>query len=81
MSVEELRRLKTAAGETVPSEVQLPRPVTQEGLPTDRLGHDTSDFWACAREMAAAALSGRNREAVREEIVRAEQRLGFRADT
>lgn len=52
-------------------------PVTQQGLPLDPLGYDTSDFRACVQEMAEAALSGRNSEAVREEIARAEQRLGL----
>jgi PHD/YefM family antitoxin component YafN of YafNO toxin-antitoxin module len=77
MSVEEFQRLKTAAGEPVPPEVRRRRAVTQQGLPPDPLGYDTSDFWACAREMAEAAQSGRNAEAVRDEIVRAERRLGI----
>lgn len=77
MSVEEFQRLKTVAGEPVPPEVRRRRAVTQQGLPPDPLGHDTSDFWACAREMAEAALSGRNGDAVREEIARAERRLGL----
>lgn len=77
MSVEEFQRLKAAAGEPVPPEARRRRPVTQAGLPTDPLGYDTADFWTCAREMAEAALSGRNGEAVREEIARAERRLGL----
>jgi hypothetical protein len=77
MSVEEFRRLKRAAGETIPVEAQVRRAVTQQGLPEDPLGYDTRDFWACARAMAKAALSGRNRDAVREEIARAERRLGL----
>lgn len=77
MSVEEFQRLKTAAGEPVPPEVRRRRPVTQEGLPMDPLGYDTADFWGCAGGMAEAALSGRNGEAVREEIARAERRLGL----
>lgn len=77
MSVEEFQRLKTAAGEAVPPEVRRRRPVTQRGLPPDPLGYDTADFAACAREMAAAALSGRNADAVRDEIARAERRLGL----
>jgi PHD/YefM family antitoxin component YafN of YafNO toxin-antitoxin module len=80
MSVEEFQRLKIAAGEPVPPEVRQRRPVTQQGLPPDPLGYDTSDFRVCAQEMAEAALSGRNSEAVREEIARAERRFGFRGD-
>ena len=78
MSVEEFRRLKSAAGEPVPAEARQRRPVIQKGLPPDPLGYDTSEFWACAREMADAALSGRNHDAVQEEIARAERRLGLK---
>lgn len=77
MSVEEFQRLKSAAGEPVPPEVRRRHPVTQRGLPPDPLGYDTSDFRACALEMAEAALSGRNAEAVAAEIARAERRLGL----
>jgi PHD/YefM family antitoxin component YafN of YafNO toxin-antitoxin module len=77
MSVDEFRRLKEEAGEAVPAEITSRRAVTQEGLPPDALGYDTTNLFACAIEMAAAAKSGRNREAVREEIARTERRLGF----
>jgi prevent-host-death family protein len=78
MSVDEFRRLKEGVGEAVPVEARARRPITQEGLPPDPLGYDTTDFFASAREMAAAARSGRNRDAVREEIARVERRLGFK---
>jgi hypothetical protein len=77
MSVDEFRRLKEGVGEAVPQEVRSRRPVTQEGLPPDALGYDTTDLFACAREMAAAVKSGSNRDAVREEIARVERRFGF----
>jgi PHD/YefM family antitoxin component YafN of YafNO toxin-antitoxin module len=77
MSVEEFQRLKGAAGEPVPPEARARRPVLQEGLPADPLGYDTADFWQCARTMAEAALSGRNRAAVDDEIARAERRLSL----
>jgi hypothetical protein len=77
MSVEEFRRLKVAAGEAVPVEAQQRRAVIQQGLPEDPLGYDTSNLRACALAMAEDALSGRDREAVRAEIKRAERRLGL----
>jgi hypothetical protein len=79
MSVEEFRRLKTAAGETLPVEVEKRRAVTQRGLPPDPLGYDTTDLYACARAMADAVRSERNQAAVRTEIERAEWRLGLRS--
>jgi hypothetical protein len=83
MSVDEFRRLKAAAGEKLPAEVELSRPVVQRGLPIDPLGYDTVDLHAFARAMADAARSGRHEAAVRAEIERAERRLGMprRADS
>ena len=72
MTAEEFRRLKRAAGETVPR-AALPRvrKVIHVGArAADPLGYDTSDFWACARTMAEAALSGRNGDAVEDGIRR-----------
>jgi hypothetical protein len=51
--------------------------VTQTGLAPEPLGYDTSDLTACALEMAAAALSGRNRDAVAKEIEQVERRFGL----
>jgi hypothetical protein len=77
MSVEEFRRLKAAAGETLPADLDQRRAVTQRGPSPDALGYDTTDLFACAREMAQAARSGRNEAAVQAEIERAERRLGM----
>jgi hypothetical protein len=78
MSVAEFMRLKTKAGE--PARVASDRrALVQRGLPADPLGYDTSDFEACVTEMARAALSGRNKAAVRAEIDAVERRLGMRA--
>lgn len=76
MAVEEFRRLKSAAGEAFPPETLDRRIEARNGLPPDPLGYDTSDLMKCALEMSEAALAGRNREAVREEIERVERRLG-----
>ena len=81
MSVEEFHRLKAAAGEDAPPEAQMPGIAAVEGEPIgDPLGQDTRDFWDCARRISEAALSGRNREASREEIRRVEQALGMAKD-
>ena len=77
MSVEEFQRLKAAAGEPVPPEILRRHALTQTGLAPDPLGYDTSDLATCALEMAAAALSGRNRDAVAKEIEQVERRFGF----
>lgn len=77
MSVEEFQRLKVAAGELVPPEIRRRHAVTQTGLAPDPLGYDTSNLATCALEMAAAALSGRNRDAVAKEIAQAERRFGM----
>jgi prevent-host-death family protein len=78
MSVEEFTRLKHAAGEPPPHDLYVRRAVTQRGLPDDPLGYDTADFRACAATMAEAALSGRNKSAIRAEIDAIEKRLGLR---
>jgi hypothetical protein len=77
MSVEEFRRLKIAAGETLPSEVQRPRPIVRRGLLKDPLGYAKGDLRHLAITMAEAAESGRNRDAVRAEIRAVERRLGI----
>jgi Antitoxin Phd_YefM, type II toxin-antitoxin system len=77
MSVEEFRRLKSAAGEIFPSEVERPRPVVRRGPLKDPLGYATADLRQVAITMAAAGESGRNRDAVRAEIRAVERRLGI----
>lgn len=68
MSATEFRRLKRAANETVP-DAALPRTpkVVRVGQVADPLAYDTADFAACARSMAADALSGTKRAAVEAE--------------
>lgn len=78
MSVDEFRRLKQRAGETVPSELERPRPVVRRVPMRDPLGYTTSDLKSLALTMADAALSGRNREAVHAEIAAVERRLGLK---
>lgn len=75
MSVAEFRRLKEMAGEPVPGAAMPRRPLTVRGKVEDPLGYDTSDFHACAREMAEAALSGRNAAAVEAELARVRARF------
>jgi hypothetical protein len=77
MSVEEFRRLKRAADEALPAGVAKPRPVVRRGPLRDPLGYDTADFRKVAIDMAEAAASGRNRDAVRAEIAAVERRLGI----
>ena len=77
MSVEEFRRLKLAADETLPSEVARPRPIVRRGALKDPLGYDTTNPRQVATDMAEAAESGRNRDAVRAEIAAVERRLGM----
>jgi PHD/YefM family antitoxin component YafN of YafNO toxin-antitoxin module len=75
-TVEEFARLKAASGEVVPNELRQERKaVVRRGLPEDPLGYDTSDLVACARKMAEAALSGKNRPYVDAEIAAVERRL------
>ena len=76
MSAEECRRLKRAAGEAVPRAALPRRAAVVRGREDDPLGYDTSDFLACARRMADAALSGRNRAAVEAELARVRRRFG-----
>lgn len=78
MSVHEFRRLKQRAGETVPSELERPRPAVRRMPMRDPLGYTTSDLKSLALAMADAALSGRNREAVHAEIAAVERRLGLK---
>jgi prevent-host-death family protein len=75
MSVDEFRRLKQKAGETVPFELARPRPVVKRVPMRDPLGYPTSDLKSLALTMADAALSGRNRDVVRAEIAAVERRL------
>ena len=77
MSVEEFRRLKRAAGETLPPELERPRAIVRRGPLRDPLGYVTTDIWEVATAMADAAISGRNRDAVRAEIRAVERRLGI----
>ena len=77
MSVEEFRRLKLAAGETLQVEVVRPRPIVRSGALNDPLGYDTTDLRQVATDMADAAESGRNRDAVRAEIAAVERHLGI----
>jgi len=75
MSVAEFRRLKGLANETVPAAAMPRRPLVVQGKVEDPLGHDTSDLYACAREMADDALSGRNSAAVKAELARVRARF------
>jgi len=75
MSVAEFRRLKGQAGEAVPAAAMPRRPLTLRGKVVDPLGYDTSDINACAREMAEAALSGRNAAAVEVELAKIRERF------
>lgn len=76
MSAEEFRRLTRAAGEAVPRAALPRRAAVVRGRGDDPLGYDTSDLLACARQMAEAALSGRNRRAVEAELARVRRRFG-----
>jgi hypothetical protein len=67
LSVEEFRRLKEAASEEVPIDLNVKRAVTVRHLP-DPLGYDVSDLKAAARKMAEDALSGRTKDAVNREL-------------
>ena len=75
MSVTEFRRLKALAREPIPAAAMPRRPLTVRGRVEDPLGYDTSDLDACASEMAEAALSGRNAEAVEAELARVRARF------
>ena len=76
VTIEEYARLKEASGEPVPQELRRERKaVVRRGTPEDPLGYDTSDFYACAKAMSEAALSGKNRAFVQAEIAAVEKRL------
>jgi prevent-host-death family protein len=76
VTVEEFARLKAASGETDPAELLRERKAAvRRGLPEDPLGYDTGDIMACARAIAEAALSGKNRVYVDAEIAAVEKRL------
>jgi len=77
MSVDEFRRLKERAGEVVPKELDRPRPIVRRVPMRDPLGYSTADIRVLALTMADAALSGRNKDAVRAEIAAVERRLGL----
>lgn len=74
LSIEEYRRLKLAAGETLP---QMAEPGSA-GIRhrTDPLGYDIRDFASAARKMAEDALGGRNEDAVTAELNALRNRLG-----
>jgi prevent-host-death family protein len=78
MSVDEFRRLKQQADETVPPELERPRPVVRRVPMRDPLGYRTTDLKSLALAMADAALSGRNKDVVRAEIAAVERRLGVK---
>lgn len=75
MSAEEFIRLKTAAGEPIPSEVRKSKPSLHR-RPSDPLGYDTRDPSYVVR-MAEDALSGRHAEEIEQEIDRAMRRWGM----
>lgn len=75
MSIAEFRRLKALAREPVPTAALPRRPLTVRGRVEDPLGYDTSDLASCAREMAEAALSGRNAAALETELARVRARF------
>jgi prevent-host-death family protein len=66
LSIEEYRRLKLAAGETLP-ELAEARPAVVRHR-DDPLGFDVHDFRVAARRMAEDALTGRNDAAVTAEL-------------
>lgn len=80
LSGDEFKRLKHAAGEPVPPEMTRRKTIVQRGLPPDALGRDTSDFEAFVLAVAEHALSGRDQEAIDQEIQAAERRLGIRRE-
>jgi hypothetical protein len=80
MSVVEFRRLKTAAGEAVPTAALPSLPLILRGRNDDPLGYDTSDIRAAARRMADDALSGKTAAAISAERGRVEARLGLTSE-
>ena len=77
MSVAEYRRIKALAGEPVPAAALTREPLVLRGKPVDPLGYDTSDLGAAGAEVADDYISGRTKEAVREERARVVKRLGL----
>lgn len=67
ISIEEYCRLKSKAGEPVPSELNFKRAVTvrERAVPT---GYDTSDLAAAVRQMADDLRSGRMRSVIDKEL-------------
>jgi prevent-host-death family protein len=74
LSVEEYARLKRAASEPVPVELAPQRGETARSEP-DKLGYDLSDVAAALRAMAADAISGRTRDAVKVELAAIRRRF------
>jgi prevent-host-death family protein len=76
MSAAEFRRLKRAANEPIPRAALPKLPIViRVGRREEPLGYDTSDFWACVREMADDALSGARDDAVEAEASRVREAL------
>jgi len=73
LSVEEFERLKSAAGEPVPSEVR------RKGLKyrprADPLGYDLGDMDAAMLAMADDAIAGRGKEAVEADLASVRRRM------
>ncbi len=76
MSAEEYIRLKTAAGEPVPSEVRKSRPTLHRQAP-DSLGYDTRDP-SYAYRLARDAKAQKDFDAIAREIGSALRRWGMR---
>lgn len=76
MSAEEFIRLKTAAGEPIPSEVRKSRP-TLHRRPVDPLGYDTRDP-SYVYQVAEDALGDRHSENIEREINSTMRRWGMR---
>src|SRR5258708_8549229 len=65
MSVEEFRRLKRAAGETLPPELERPRAIVRRGPPRDPVGDVTTPNRGVAAATADAAPNGRKPDTLR----------------
>lgn len=74
LSIEEFRRLKLAAGESLPQMAEPRGAVIRHR--DDPLGYDVKDFGSAARKMAEDALAGRNDDAVDAELNSLRNRLG-----
>lgn len=78
MSVEEYRRLKTAAGEPLPAELSTRwNSVTLDGR-VDPLGYDVSDLDTAVDRMIEDVRTGRTREAVAAELEGVRRTMGTR---